>query len=574
MRLARRQFLKTLGIAACAVASADLISGPFGSARRLQAAPSLEPALQRAVSFADFWSSHVTWRTQIHRRIWYPTPIHAALLPNGKVLLIGWARRVADPIDNARRTTCVFTMAPTPLGQAVPIHKNVDAMHVPVDVPVTNPAPWFVGDDLSCAGHTLTSDGTFFSAGGSRSFGSFLDGDFNMVGLPYAMTYDGAGWTRIPAEMQGSAILGSPSRWYPTCTRLADSRILVTAGFDLVLPSLSFNLSTEIYDPATGAWHLLSAHDAAPPEIGNYDYTHAFQLPSPIDTFDVLMFGQDGVPVLMATSGSQRWNVRGSARPGTQPGEAPNEGASTALLPIRIRDGEWGYHNGSVLIAGGEHETTHEHHADIYNPIADSWSSRLDLGIRRHHPAVVLLPDGKILVIAGHNDHGNEGVRRAQYVDPARGFNLSGGMHEEDEVRGYHSIALLLPDGRVLIGGGSDDDKPFKEKSNFRYYYPPYMSAPRPQILDAPASIGYNSGFWVAWRGRQLSEVVLMGLGSMTHSIDMNQRHVQLQVPFCTAGHAYVAGPSNPQTAPPGCYMLFLLDGNRTPSIAKIVRLH
>lgn len=77
----------------------------------------------------------------------------------------------------------------------------------------------------------------------------------------------------------------------------------------------------------------------------------------------------------------------------------------------------------------------------------------------------------------------------------------------------------------------------------------------------------------MTFSGGPVSEIVLVGLGSMTHAFDFNQRHVQLAVTGSTATTAAVTGPPNPQTAPPGHYMLFVLDQARTPSIARVVHL-
>ena len=131
----------------------------------------------------------------------------------------------------------------------------------------------------------------------------------------------------------------------------------------------------------------------------------------------------------------------------------------------------------------------------------------------------------------------------------------------------------------MLIAGGrskgSDLNNPSDEKPNFRYLLPPYLASgqSRPVISAAPLTIGYNSSFTVEVSGGPVSEVVLMSLGSMTHAFDMNQRYVQLAAtPQGTTG-AQVTGPANIQTAPPGYYMLFVLNGNRIPSIARFVRV-
>jgi hypothetical protein len=283
-----------------------------------------------------------------------------------------------------------------------------------------------------------------------------------------------------------------------------------------------------------------------------------------------MAMGQAGVPCLMTTAGA--WQVRSaSGRPGTAPGEMPNICESGTMLPIRLANGAWGYSNGSILIAGGLDGTSHAHHVDVYDPVADTWRPRLDVGTHRHDPATVVLPDGRVLILNGYNDEGNAGVGRAQYVDPASGFALADGSSEMPEVRGYHNLAILLPDGRVLVGGGNDDGNAGKEKANFRYYSPSYMFGPRPTLWYAPATIAYGGGFFVG--ASAASEAVLIGLPSMTHSFDMNGRHVQIPVWWTGSGYALLGGPADARVAPPGYYMLFVLDANRVPSVAKIVRV-
>ena len=137
------------------------------------------------------------------------------------------------------------------------------------------------------------------------------------------------------------------------------------------------------------------------------------------------------------------------------------------------------------------------------------------------------------------------------------------------------------------------------EQTNFRYYYPDYMFKPRPWITYTQDTINTAdySLFYVPHM-TNVDEVSLMGLGSMTHSFDMSQRNVQLRVfdldytmkrvsgvwvlvqpEECVADPSEcldiyaIRAPNSQELAPPGYYMLFILDENRVPSPGKIVKL-
>jgi len=107
------------------------------------------------------------------------------------------------------------------------------------------------------------------------------------------------------------------------------------------------------------------------------------------------------------------------------------------------------------------------------------------------------------------------------------------------------------------------------------------MSEPRPYIWAlGNEEINYatqNHAIWIS--DTPIAEVVLIALGSMTHSIDMNQRYVQLHsinIPIEGTNYGYIIfnGPENSRVAPAGDYMLFVLDENRVPSLAMMVHLN
>ena len=533
-------------------------------------------------------------------------PVHATLLPDGRVMMF------ASTGNHARAAW----FRPTGLAEPLPPYVMLTGDHVPVDVDppfsYTDPAGnrVYIEETLFCSGHTLMADGSIFVAGGTllvSLYEAATETTANWIyGMPNVTRYSFATgtWSR-GEDMRGLGASGSNLRWYGTVTRLADQRMLISSGYTLAMLQVIprppqapqhhlgvKNLSVEVMLPAGGG-KVVSTHQETPEEVWNPDYTHAFQVPyGPplVPPNMVLMFGEAGVPVYFFPDNPQgaRWFTQSDARrPGaTTSAGAPNHGAASVMLPMRALNGEWGYMNGSILQAGGGKESDMEKSIDFYEIGSSGWGQSLNLGVPRRYPATVLLPDGKVMVISGYDrTYQNPFLRNAHYLNmrpPLSPDTFTTGTAASGETRGYHNVALLLPDGRVLIAGGrskgSDLDHPSDEKPSFRYLYPPYLSPidsprARPTITAGPDTIGYGSSFTLQVSGGPVSEVVLMGLGSMTHAFDMNQRYVQLAaMPQGTTG-ALVTGPANIETAPPGYYMLFVLNQDRIPSIARFVRV-
>jgi hypothetical protein len=145
--------------------------------------------------------------------------------------------------------------------------------------------------------------------------------------------------------------------------------------------------------------------------------------------------------------------------------------------------------------------------------------------------------------------------------------------------RSYHSTSLLLPDGRVLHAGSGGatlpNGQPTPDQKNAELYSPPYLfQGARPTIASASTSISYGSSFTVGTPDAAgIAKVSLIALGSVTHAFDMNQRFMWLT--FTRSGsNLAVKAPPSPNLAPPGYYMLFILNAAEVPSKARIVRLH
>jgi hypothetical protein len=532
------------------------------------------PAAASLPTVSDGWSSPVVVRTSDG---WFAAPLQATLLPDGKsVLFVGIARNQNPPTSSSKARREAWVMPIDALGSSLPSSVVINELTEPVDYPDKIVGNTFFSDDLFCSGVTLTADGRVMIAGGTRTTKDMTSGAKTIGGLPYSVMFDGTSLTRVPGQFAAIGPLGDAARWYPTLTRLPNGVILVTSGYEQVSPYPTPTGTIETYDPVTGARTVVTT--SAPPPIVNRDYTHVFVLPYTTAQNDILMFGEQSTPVETSSSNLGALTVIPQGRPGYN-GVGTNWGTSSTMLPILTTNGAWGYDNGSVLLASGNMGSVFEHNAAIFDPVAGKWLGSIDLVVPRHHPDAVDLPDGRILLINGHDMGGDTRVQQAEYVDPSNHFAISLGSANEGLVRGYHSVALLLPDGRVLVGGGRDQDTDNSlEKPSYQYYYPDYMTKPRPAITSAPSSLAYNAVFGITTSGAKPSTVALVGLGSQTHSFDENQRYVQLPVGSVStnasgASLAIVGSPANSHVAPPGYYMLFVLDAKRVPSVATIVHI-
>jgi len=209
---------------------------------------------------------------------------------------------------------------------------------------------------------------------------------------------------------------------------------------------------------------------------------------------------------------------------------------------------------------------------DMTQP-SPAWRQTASMAFARTQHNLTVLPDGTVLGTGGGgvSDVFNTGaaVLAAELWSPTTETWTT--MAAMQVPRLYHSTALLLPDGRVLSAGGGrfGIDQPSAE-----IYSPPYLfKGPRPTITSAPTQVAYGASFTVQTPdAATVSAVSLIRSGSVTHAINMDQRFLSLTFQ-AGSGALTVHAPANGNQAPPGSYMLFLLDGNGVPSVAKILRI-
>ena len=402
----------------------------------------------------------------------------------------------------------------------------------------TNTPAAQAGANIFCSGHAFLPDGRLLEAGGHVS---------SYVGLPSAYIYNPTGnfWTQLPDMNNG--------RWYPTNTTLPNGDMLVIAGW---IDTRYNNTEPQVWETATGSWRNLStAHLALP--------FYPFMFVSP--NGKVFCAGPSQTTRYLDVSGTGAWSFVANSHYGTR-----NWGSSVM------------YDDGKVLLMGGMPcgfyttcTTLPTATAEVIdlNSATPTWEYTGSMAVGRKLFQATLLPDGKVVVTGGDqgttdpNDIShNHPVYTSEMWDPATGTWST--MASITVYRGYHSIGLLLPDGRVLSGGGEGN-------ASVEVYSPPYLfHGSRPTITSAPTSVAYGQSFFVGTpNATSISNVTLIALSSVTHGFNMGQRISRPLFSQATGG-LNVTAPSNPNNTPPGYYMLFILNSNGVPSVAKIVQIN
>jgi len=144
--------------------------------------------------------------------------------------------------------------------------------------------------------------------------------------------------------------------------------------------------------------------------------------------------------------------------------------------------------------------------------------------------------------------------------------------------RHYHSVALLLPDGRVWTAGSSKDRTPAEACGETRIeIYAPWYCDPgiiRPRITNSPNEVGIKKVFRINCpQASSITRAALIRTASVTHAFSSDQRFVGLTVRPAGGDRLDVAAPPSLNIAPPGYYLLFVTDKDNIPSEGKLIKL-
>lgn len=389
------------------------------------------------------------------------------------------------------------------------------------------------------------------------------DQDYQGIKSAYEFDPDAERYVPVPPMEE--------ARWYPTLTGLPDGKVLTVSGLDEVgeiLPGIN-----EIYDPVTKEWsegpeRYFPTYPALfLTEGGKIFYTGSNAGYGPADegrdpglwdlesnTFTEVGGLSDAdqletsASLLLPPAQEQRFMVLG----GGGVGESADSTARTALIDLKEENPE--YEDGPELPQGTRYISS------------------------------VILPDDTVFTSGGSEDYrgrSQSDVLGAQIYDPAQNAFLP--MADPTVGRNYHSEALLLPDGRVATFGS---DPLFSDKANTRMgefeqrveiFTPPYLhdgrEEERPVLGEGPTTLERGGSVSFATEdASRIESARLMRPSAVTHTTDVEQRSIQMDVEQGD-GEVTLSIPGDPSLVPPGWYMVFVADGDGTPSEAVWVEV-
>lgn len=489
-------------------------------------------------------------------RPWPMNAIHLGLLPSGRVVSFGTAG--GNPEVQDGRT---FDTWDPYRGLAQDSHMTIQGVR---------------GVNSFCAAQSFLADGSLLVAGGIFDDGN----DRGSI----VMNARGTGIAAIPARLAND-------RYYSTMLTLPNGQQIIMGGSFPYLggwadPQGAINqgymtgMTPEIYDGTR--WRSLlgaKSRDAFGPDFNRFWYPRAWIAP------DGRVFG---------ISSEKMWylNTAGTGSVTTLPFKTPQRDVGSALEAPNVGPASTAvmYETGKILQVGGNAYSNGE------GFLSSSRASIID--ITRGAPAVVdtapmsvgrgwanatVLPTGHVAVTGGskYNDRGGgDVVLQSEIWNPGTGLwsvGASGAVY-----RGYHSAAILLQNGALLVAGGGAPGPVTNENAEF--FYPPYLFttqngkaalAPRPQIQSLSTlklQHGQRMQFELA-SPNGLAQVVLVGLSQTTHSFNFTQRRYVAAFTQPDAQTVTLQAPPSANIAPPGYYQLVAIDRSGVPSPGVIVAL-
>jgi hypothetical protein len=204
----------------------------------------------------------------------------------------------------------------------------------------------------------------------------------------------------------------------------------------------------------------------------------------------------------------------------------------------------------------------------VANP---AYTSAPPMHFERMHLNAVLLPDRTVFVCGGGLRNEADPQLDSEIYDPSTNRWVVAARATVPRL--YHSVALLLPDGRVITAGSNPHRR--DDELRLELFHPPYLfNGLRPFIESVPQELSYGETVEIQTpQAEDIKWVHLMRPTATTHSWDMEQRLVDLPIGHREFCRLRVTVPDESNLAPPGWFMLFVTNWQGVPSVAKWIHL-
>ncbi len=464
------------------------------------------------------WGSIINWTPHI--------PVTAATLPDGRLLTFSSNQRTTFPVGAEFTYAAVWNPK---TGAFTEINNN--------------------RHDMFCGGTAMLPDGRVLINGGR-----------NTVRLSSIFDWRTNQWSAIPN-------MNDP-RWYNTSVALTDGSVFTVTG--------DGGTNTAERWTSSGGWQRLTG----------IPWQTVISQPGYVTRWHpLIMIAPDGRLFHGGPTREMNWITTANG------GSLSYAGVNVpgALYP---KEGCFAmYDEGQILVAGGSSSTSS---GSVDSTTGTSTGAAFTIDLRSGSPVVssapsmqyarqfcnsVILPNGEVIVIGGNtsgrkfNDTGsiltpeiwNPGTRQWRAVAP---MNVP---------RNYHSLALLLPDGRVWSGGGGLSGNSADHR-DAQIFTPPQLYTPsgalvaRPQITQAPAYIGTGTVFNVA-ASTGVTRFTFIKMSSQTHSVNTDLRFIELPFNETAPGQYRLTAHGNLNVMTPGYWMLFALNGTGAWSEAQVIQV-
>jgi YVTN family beta-propeller protein len=467
------------------------------------------------------WSGVIPWTPHI--------PTSAALLPDGRLLTFASNQRTTFP-DGPQFTFAAVWDPATSLFTEINNGRH----------------------DMFCGGLSLLQDGRLLVSGGNG-----INGTTALTSLFDWRTNE---W--VPAQTMADG------RWYNTSISLPNGEVLTAGGNG----GANGNGTIEQWNASSG-WRRMSSINwqaVANPPIPNAIETnwHPFFLVAPDGR--VAHFGPHQSLDWITATGTGVMTSAGASIPGTH---YPKQGAWAMYAP------------GKVIVAGGLQAIDNgtvvnkAFTLDLNGP-TPVLTPAASMANARSFSNSVMLPNGEVMIVGG-NTSGQFFSDVGAVFTPEIWNPTSGqwrGVADLTVPRNYHSLAMLLPDGRVWSGGGGLSGDPLTDHQDAQVFTPPQLfnadgtSAVRPQITAAPDRIGPGTVFTVnASSGVQYFSAISMS--ALTHSVSTGLRYTRFTHTSPSAGVYALTAPSSINVLTPGYWMIFAVDANGVWSVSRIIQV-